>query len=93
MSLVRPILEHGSACWDPCRKGQINAFDQVQKKGAQFTNHMKDSDWETLAQCRTIACLCELHEAYSEEVLGTFSCKPKVFRNRVRKAIINGVKL
>jgi len=24
--------------------------------------------------------------------LRTFSCKPKIFRNRVRKAIINGVK-
>jgi len=36
-------------------KGQINALDRVQKKAAQFTNHMKDSDWETLAQRRTIA--------------------------------------
>jgi len=26
------------------------------------------------------------------ERLGTFPCKPKIFRNRVRKAIINGVK-
>jgi len=26
------------------------------------------------------------------EVLRTFPCKPKIFRNRVRKAIINGVK-
>jgi hypothetical protein len=26
------------------------------------------------------------------EALGTFPCKSKVFRNRVRKAIINGVK-
>jgi hypothetical protein len=26
------------------------------------------------------------------EALGTFPCKPKIFRNRVRKAIINGVK-
>ena len=25
-SFVRPILEYGSACWDPCR-GQINALD------------------------------------------------------------------
>jgi hypothetical protein len=49
MSLVHPVLEYGSACWDPCREGQINAVDQVQKKAAQFTNHTKDSDWETLA--------------------------------------------
>jgi hypothetical protein len=26
------------------------------------------------------------------EALGAFPCKPKVLRNRVRKAIINGVK-
>jgi len=26
------------------------------------------------------------------EALGTFPCKPKIFRNRVMKAIINGVK-
>ena len=26
-SLVRPILEYGSACWDPCTEGQINALD------------------------------------------------------------------
>ena len=54
-SLVRPILECGAACWDPCRGGQINALDRVQKEAAQFTNHTKDSDWETLAQPRTIA--------------------------------------
>jgi hypothetical protein len=43
-SLVRPVLEYGAACWDPCREGQINALDRVQKKAAQFTNHTKDSD-------------------------------------------------
>ena len=26
------------------------------------------------------------------EALGTFPCKPEIFRNRVRRAIINGVK-
>ena len=30
----------------------------MQKEGAQFTNHIKDSDWATLAQGRTIARLC-----------------------------------
>jgi len=60
VSLVCPILEYGSACWNPFREGQINASDRVQKKAAQFTNHTKDSDWETLAQRRTIARLCAL---------------------------------
>jgi len=144
-SLAGPVLEYGSACWDPCREGHINVLGRVQKKAAQFTNHTKHSDWETLAQCKTIACLCTLFKAYSgewawkakrdrlrrpyhlsrvdhvlkimdrkqrtdivkysfvnrtikywnqlaAEALGTFPCKPKNFRNRVRKAVINGVK-
>jgi len=106
---------------------------------------MKDSEWETLAQPRRIACLCALFKASSgkwaskavhdrlrrpffmsrvdhvykirdrkqrtdigkyffvnrtfknwnqlpAEALGTLPCKPKIFRNIVRKAIINGVK-
>ena len=66
MSSVRPILEYRSAFWDPCRR-QINALDRVQKKAAKFTKHRKDSDWETLAQHRTIACLWTLFEAYTGE--------------------------
>jgi hypothetical protein len=31
-SLERPILEYGVACWDPFRKGQVNALDRVQKR-------------------------------------------------------------
>jgi len=144
-SLVCPILEYGSACWDSCSEGQINVLDQVQKKAAQFTNQKNDYDWETLAERRTIACFCALFRVYSgerawkatrnrlrrpyyfsrvdhvrkirdrkqrmdigkysfvnrtiknwnqlaAEVLGTFPCKPKILRNKVRKAIINGVK-
>ena len=45
---------------DPCREGQINALDRVEKESAQFTNHTKKSDWETLAQLRTIARSCAL---------------------------------
>jgi len=144
-SLVCPILEYGSACWDPCREGQIKVLDGVQKKDAQFTNHMKDSEWETSTQGRMIVRLCALFKAYSwerawkavrnrlrrpyylsrfdhvrknrdrkqrtdigkysfvnrtiknwnqlpVEAFGTFPCKTKIFRNRARKAIINGVK-
>ena len=79
MSLVRPILEYGTACWEPCREGQINALDQVQMKATQFTNHMKESDWETLAQHRTTACLCALLKVYSGERVW------KAIRNRLRK--------
>ena len=118
---------------------------QSLEKVAEFTNRTKDSDWETLAQRKTIACLCALLKAYSEErvwkairdrlrrlfylsrvdhirkirnrkqrtnidkhsfvnrtiknrnrlpveALGTFPCKPKIFRNGVRKAFVNGAK-
>jgi len=53
-SLVRPVLEYGAVCWDPCR-GHINALDRLQTKAAEFPNRTKDSDLETLAQRRTIA--------------------------------------
>jgi len=36
MSLVRPILEYGAACWDPYSEGQITALDRVQKKAANL---------------------------------------------------------
>jgi len=118
-----------------------NLKDRVQNKAAQFTNHTKDADWETMALCRTLARLCTLFKGYSgkrarrairdmlrrpfylnrvdhvrkisdrkqrrncsfvysiknwnqlpAEALGTFPCKPKIFKNRGRKTIINGVK-
>ena len=62
-SLVCPVFEYGSACWDPCTKGQINALDKVQKKAA----HTENSDWENLAQ-RRIASLCTLLKAYCGEM-------------------------
>jgi len=79
-SSVRPILQYGSACWDPCKGGQMNALDSLQKKAAQFTNHTKDSDWETLAQCRTIARLCVLFKSYCGERVW------KAIRDRLRRA-------
>ena len=61
-----------------CR-GQINKLDREQKRAAQFTNHTKDSDWETLTQCRTITHLCALFIAYSGERAW------KVIRDRLRR--------
>jgi len=80
MSLVHHILEYGSACWDPCREEQINTLDWVQKKDAQFINHTKDSEWETLAQRRTTARLCALFKAYS----GKWAWK--AIRERLRRS-------
>jgi len=36
MSLVRPILEYGAACWDPYRECQISALDRVQNKAVNL---------------------------------------------------------
>jgi hypothetical protein len=65
-STICPVLEYGAAFWDPCRE-HINALDQVKMKAAQFTDHTKDSDCQTLAQHSTIACLCALLKTYSGE--------------------------
>jgi hypothetical protein len=67
MSLVVPVLEYGAACWDPYRKGQINALDRVQNTVAKFAHHRNDSNWETLTQRREIARICALFKAYTGE--------------------------
>ena len=67
MSLVRPILEYGAACWDPHREGQIYALEWVQKKAAKFAYHVSESNWETLLQRRKISRICALFKAYSGE--------------------------
>jgi hypothetical protein len=67
MSLVRRILEYGDSCWEPYREGQINALDQVRKRVAKFANHTSGTVWETLMQCRYIACICALFKAYTGE--------------------------
>jgi len=65
MSLVRPILEYGVACWDPYREGQIIALDRVQKKAAKFAHHKNSPNWETLASRRKLSRICALFKAYS----------------------------
>jgi len=55
MSLVRPILEYGAACWDPYREGQISALGRVQKKVAKFAHYTNSPNWETLASRRKLS--------------------------------------
>ena len=54
MSLVRPILEYGAACWDPYRERQISVLDRVQMKAAKFAQYMNSPNWETLASRRKL---------------------------------------
>jgi len=67
MSLVRPILEYGAACWDPYREGQISALDRVQKKAAKFAHHKNIPNWENLVLRRKLSSICALFKAYSGE--------------------------
>jgi hypothetical protein len=62
ISLVRPILEYGAACWDSYREGHISALDRVQRKVYKLAHHRNDS-----AQHRRIACICALFKAYMGE--------------------------
>ena len=64
-SLVRPILEYGSACWDPYRECQISALDRVQNKAAKFAHHLGGLEWESLAQRRKIPRMCAVYKAYT----------------------------
>ena len=67
MSLVRPILEYGAACWDTYRERQISSLDRVQKKAAKFAHHTTSPHWETLASRRKLSRICALFKAYSGE--------------------------
>ena len=74
MSLVRPILEYGAACWDPYREGQISALDRVQKKAAKFAHHTSNLNWETLASHRKLSRICALFKAYSVHSTRLLGC-------------------
>jgi hypothetical protein len=64
---MRPILDYEAACWDPYRKGQINALHRVQNMAAKFAHHRNDSNWENLTQRRKIARICALFKTYTGE--------------------------
>ena len=67
MSLVRPILEYGVACWDPYREGQLSALNRVQKKAAKFAHYTNSPNWETLAARRKLSHIWALFKVYSGE--------------------------
>jgi len=67
MSLVRPILEYGAACWNPYREGRKSALDRVQKKAAKFAHHTSSSNWENLASRRKLTRICAVFKAYCGE--------------------------
>jgi hypothetical protein len=63
-ALVRPILEYGAVCWDPCREGQVGALERLHKTAAKFANTYH-TGWHTLAERRIVAQLCSLYKAHT----------------------------
>ena len=57
-SLVRPILEYGSACWDPYKEGQIIELDRVQKKSGIFAHNANRPSWEIVVAQEDSTSMC-----------------------------------
>ena len=63
-TLLRSIIKYGTLWWDPYRESLVSTLNRLQKRAAKFANNTNESDWETLAQRRTVAGLCEFFKAY-----------------------------
>ena len=73
-SLVRPLLEYGSAAWDPYHASHIKKLESVQRRAARFatsqhhplasvTNMMDELNWRTLQERRLVARLAMMYKA------------------------------
>ena len=67
MSLVRPILEYGAACWDPSREGQITALDRVKRKRPNLYIMRTVRTWKLWLRVKKLSRICALFKAYSGE--------------------------
>lgn len=74
LSLVRPLLEYSSSVWDPYTKDLTNKIELIQRRAARFvvndyrytssvTKMLKDLNWSSLKDRRTVARLSILHKA------------------------------
>lgn len=66
LTLVRPLMEYGVACWDPYRKAHRKNLDRIQRKANKFTyrSNATKKSWEPLETRRTKARLCALYKSY-----------------------------
>ena len=73
-SLVRPRLEYCSSIWDPYHQENINKLESVQRRAARFvcrdfrcqshvSDMLRDLNWKTLEDCRTISRLTLLYKS------------------------------
>jgi hypothetical protein len=66
-TLVRPIIEYWSVCWDTYREEQMQTLNRMQKKAAKFAHFTNESSWEKLSKRRKISCVRALFKAYIGE--------------------------
>ncbi len=66
ISLVRPLMEYGTVCWDPYRISQKEYLNRVQRRACKFIfrSNRKKVEWESLEIRRVKARLCALYKAY-----------------------------
>ena len=65
-SLVRPVMEYGSACWDPYRLDHIKTLEKIQKRALKRCNN-STVKWDTLTDRRTRILLCAMFKTYRGE--------------------------
>ncbi|KAJ4441374.1 hypothetical protein ANN_11229 [Periplaneta americana] len=72
LTLVRPLMEYGTTCWDPYRIYQINSLERIQYRAAKFVkgkredgnDTIKELKWETLENRRRKTRIASLYRPH-----------------------------
>ena len=83
-ALVRPHLEYAAAVTDPYQSKYIQMLDRVQRRAARFvvgdfrrkssvTKMIQELEWESLAERRKTARLCQFYFVHKGESPNTFT--------------------
>ncbi|KAJ4451962.1 hypothetical protein ANN_03446 [Periplaneta americana] len=72
LTLVRPLMEYGTTCWDPYRIYQINSLERIQYRAAEFVKGKREDGndtikglrWETLENRRRKTRIISLYRAH-----------------------------
>jgi len=49
LALIRPLLEYSCAAWDPYLKGDIQALEKIQRRGARFVLNQHKRDYTSIS--------------------------------------------
>ncbi|KAJ4448791.1 hypothetical protein ANN_00182 [Periplaneta americana] len=72
LTLVRPLMEYGTTCWDPYRIYQINSLERIEYWAAKFVKDkredgndtIKELKWETLENIPRKTRITSLYRAH-----------------------------